>query len=76
MTDNNLYEVVAVSYELRKRVVIASDLTDEESDRVKRNYIEKNGLTAYIYGKRVPVQVNIYRMKRPPKVREVHDEQL
>lgn len=58
------YEVVAVSYELKKRVVIATDLTDEESDRVRRNYINKNGLSCYIGGRKVPVQVNIYRLKR------------
>lgn len=59
------YEVVAVSYELKKRVVIATDLTDDESDRVRRNYINKNGSTCYIGGRKVPVQVNIYRLKRP-----------
>lgn len=67
MPHANYYEVVAVSYELRKRMVIASDLTDDESDRVRRKYIEKNGLTAYIGGKRVPVQLHIYRQHHAHK---------
>ena len=32
MTDLNYYEVVAVSYALRVRKVIASDLTSDEAD--------------------------------------------
>lgn len=55
------YEVVAVHD--RGRVVIASDLTDEQSDRTRRAYINKHGLTATVYGKRIPAQIHIYRQR-------------
>lgn len=78
MIDLNYYEVVAVSYELRVRKVIASDLSSDEADETKRQYINRHGLTAYLHGKTVPAQIQIYRQKRPPRKFEgdkgAHDE--
>lgn len=67
MIDLNYYEVVAVSYELRKRKIIASDLTSDEADETRRQYVNRNGLTARIDGRTVPAQIHIYRQKRPPR---------
>lgn len=61
MNDGNFYEVVAVHD--RGRVVIASDLTSEQSDGVRRNYINKNGLNVYYKGRKVHALINIYRQQ-------------
>ena len=53
------YEVVAV-YD-RGRIVIASDLTDEQSDRTRRAYINKYGLNVYVNGRKTHPVINIYR---------------
>lgn len=74
MTDLNYYEVVAVSYALRVRKVIASDLTSDEADETRREYVNRHGLTAYIRGKEIPVQLHIYRQKRPPRKFEGDEE--
>ena len=63
MSEPTYYEVIAVNYDMRKRVVIASDLTSDEADRTKREYINKHGLTATVYGKRIPAQIHIYRQR-------------
>ena len=65
MNDENFYEVVAVHD--RGRVVIASDLTNEESDRTRREYINKNGLTVKVGGRRVHAVINIYRQNHAHK---------
>lgn len=63
--DNSYYEVVAV-YD-RGRVVIASDLTSEQSDGVRRNYINKHGLYVYVKGRKVRALINIYRQNHAHK---------
>ena len=59
------YEVVAVHD--RGRVVIASDLTDEQSDRTRRAYINKHGLNVYVNGRKTHAVINIYRQKHEHK---------
>lgn len=59
------YEVVAVHD--RGRVVIASDLTDEQSDRTRRAYINKHGLNVYVNGRKTHAVINIYRQKHAHK---------
>lgn len=63
--DCNFYEVVAVHD--HGRVVIATDLTSEESDDLRRNYINKHGLFVYHKGRKVRAQINIYRQHHAHK---------
>lgn len=63
--DEHFYEVVAVHD--RGRVVLASDLTNEESDRTRREYINKNGLTVKVNGRRVHAVISIYRQNHEHK---------
>lgn len=63
--DGNFYEVVAVTD--HGRVVIASDLTNSESDDLRRNYINKHGLFVYHKGRKVRAQINIYRQNHAHK---------
>lgn len=72
--DDNLYEVVAVHD--RGRVVLASDLTDEESERVRRNYINKKGLSVYVNGRKVHALINIYRQNHAPTTFEGDIEEV
>lgn len=65
MNDDNYYEVVAVHD--RGRVVIASDLSSEESDRVRREYINKHGLNCFYAGRKVHAVISIYRQHHAHK---------
>ena len=65
MIHETYYEVVAVHD--HGRVVLASDLTSEESDNVRRAYINKKGLNVYVNGRKVHAQINIYRQNHAHK---------
>lgn len=68
MIDNNYYEIVAVTS--RGRITLIDDLTSEESDNVRRNYINKHGLFVHINGVKVPAQIHIYRQNHAHKAIE------
>ena len=74
MIHETFYEVVAVHD--HGRVVLASDLTNEESDRTRREYINKNGLTVKVGGRRVHAQINIYRQNHAHKEFEESFEEV
>ena len=59
------YEVIAENP--RGRAVIASDLTDKESDDTRRQYINRHGLNAKINGVWQPAHINIYRQRHEHK---------
>lgn len=72
--DDNFYEVVAVHD--KGRVVIATDLSSEESDNVRRNYINKHGLFVHAGGRKVRAQINIYRQHHAHKEFEESYEEV
>lgn len=74
MIHETYYEVVAVHD--HGRVVLASDLTSEESDRVRRAYINKKGLNVYVNGRKVHAQINIYRQHHAHKEFEESYEEV
>ena len=74
MIHETYYEVVAVHD--HGRVVLASDLTSEESDNVRRAYINKKGLNVYVNGRRVHAQINIYRQNHAHKELEESYEEV
>lgn len=65
--DNNFYELIAIYDNGKRRKVLATDLTDEESDRAKREYINKHGCKVNVNGSRKDAQICIYRQRHEHK---------
>lgn len=65
--DNNFYELVAIYDNGARRKTLATDLTDAESDRAKREYINKHGCTVNVRGVRKNAQICIYRQRHAHK---------
>lgn len=68
MADETTYYEVVASYDHCKTwVTLASDLTDEESDRVKREYINKHGCTVEVNGARRRALICVFRQRHEHK---------
>lgn len=65
--ETTYYEVVASPDHCKTWITLASDLTDEESDRVKREYINKHGCTVEVNGVRRRALICVFRQRHDHK---------